>query len=160
MTAPRRGRSLIINVRIEGLQATLRAFRELPKDASNELRDEAGKIAQDMAGWIHDAAVSDSRQSALVADTVKVNRDRVPSVSIGGASRVGTGTGRKKGKAYEVLFGANFGARTYPQFRPWAGKGNDYFVFTQIEAHEREVENRYLDAADRVIARWSTSTAE
>lgn len=153
-------RPLIINVEIEGLQATLRAFRELPKNASDELRDEAGEIAASMAGWIRDAANADSRQSALVANTVKVLRDRVPVVSIGGASRVGTGTGRKKGKAYEILFGANFGSRTYRQFRPWAGKGNDYFVFTQIEAHEREIESRYLDAADRVITKWSTSTAE
>lgn len=158
--APRRtSRPLVINVRIEGLQATLRAFRDLPADASAEMRDEAGKIAADMAEWIAAAARDDSKQSALVADTVKVLRDRVPVVSIGGSSKVGTGSGRRKGRAYEILFGANFGSRTHPQFRPWAGRGNDYFVFSQIEGHEREIEDRYLDAADRVIAKWSAAGA-
>lgn len=143
---------------IEGLSATLRAFRELPNDASAEIRDEAGAIATDMVGWVASGARAESRTAARVAGTAKVLRDRVPAMSIGGASKVGTGTGRQKGRAYQLLFGANFGARTYPQFRRWAGKGNDYFVFRQIEAHEREIESRYLDAADRVIRKWSTST--
>jgi hypothetical protein len=159
--APRRtSRPLVINVTIEGLRPLLRAFRDLPADASAELRDEAGKIAADMVGWISSAARGDSRQAALVAGTAKVLRDRVPAVSIGGASKVGTGTGRNRGRAYQILFGANFGARTYPQFRSWAGKGNDYFIFRNIEAHEREIENRYLDAADRVISKWSQNTTE
>jgi hypothetical protein len=159
--APRRtSRPLIINVQIVGLPATLRAFRELPADASAEIRDEAGKIAGSMVGWVAAGARAESRTAARVAGTAKVLRDRVPAMSIGGASKVGTGTGRRKGKAYQLLFGANFGARTFPQFRAWAGRGNDYFVFTQIEAHEREIEDRYLDAADRVIRKWSTSTAE
>lgn len=159
MTRPTGRRApLVVNVNIDGLRETLRAFRELPKDASAELRDEAGKIAADMAGWISSAARADSRQSALVADTVKVRRDRVPVVEIGGTARVGTGTGRQKARAYQILFGANFGSRSFPQFRQWAGKGRDYFVFSQIEAHENEIEARYLDAADRVITRWSTSS--
>lgn len=153
-----RSRPLVVDVKIDGLRETLRAFRELPKEASVEMRDEAGKIAQDMAGWISSAASADSRQSALLAGTVKVRRDRVPVVEIGGTAKVGTGTGRSKGRAYQILFGANFGSRSFPQFRQWAGKGNDYFVFKNIEAHEREIENRYLDAADRVIAKWSSST--
>jgi hypothetical protein len=154
-----RRRPLVINVKIDGLRPLLRAFRDLPKEASDELRDEAGRIAQDMADWIAAGARGESKQAALVAGTTKVRRDRVPVVEIGGASKVGTGSGRP-GKAYEILFGANFGARSFPQFRSWAGRGNDYFVFSQIEAHEREIENRYLDAADRVIQAWSTSTAE
>lgn len=152
---------LVINVKIDGLLGTLRAFRELPKDASEELRVAAGELAADMVGWIAAGARAESRTAARVAGTAKVNRDRVPSVSIGGSSRVGTGSGRQKGKAYQLLFGANFGSRgAYRQFRPWAGKGNDFFVFKQIEAHEREIESRYLDAADRIIAKWSTAPEE
>lgn len=159
MATPRpRSKPLVVNVKIDGLRETLRAFRDLPKEASAELRDEAGKIAGDMAGWISSAARADSRQSALVADTVKVRRDRVPVVELGGTTRVGTGTGRQKARAYQILFGANFGSRSFPQFRQWAGKGNDYFVFRQIEAHEREIEERYLDAADRILTHWSSST--
>lgn len=159
MTAPAK-RSLVINVKIDGLRETLRAFNALPKDASNELRDEAMAIADDMAGWIRAGALAESRTAARVAGTLKVRRDRVPVVEIGGASKVGTGTGRQKGKAFQLLFGANFGARQYSQFKAWAGRGNDFFVFKQIEGHQSEIERRYYEAVDRVIARWSQSTID
>jgi hypothetical protein len=143
---------LVINVKIDGLRETLRAFRDLPKEASDEARDEAGKIAQDMAAWIS-ASLAENRQASLLIPTVKVARDRVPAVTVGGASRVGS----RRTQAYKVLFGANFGARSFPQFRPWAGKGQDYHIFSQIEAHQDEVEERYLTAMDRVIDKWSNS---
>jgi hypothetical protein len=146
-------RALAIDIKIEGLRETLKAFRDLPKDASAELRTAAGKIAEDMAGWIKSAAALDSPQSALMVPTVKVARDRVPAVTIGGARRVGS----SRAQAYKILLGANFGARSFPQFREWAGKGNDFFVFRNIEAHSAEIEERYLDAADRIIRAWSQS---
>lgn len=151
-------RALVINVQIDGLRETLRAFNKLPKEASEELRLAAMRIADDMAGWVGAGARAESRTAARVAGTIKVRRDRVPVIEIGGASVVGTGSGRRKGKAFQLLFGANFGSRgAYPQFRAWAGKGNDFFVFKQIEGHQREIESRYLDAADRIVTAWSTS---
>jgi hypothetical protein len=152
------GKGLVINVKIEGGRETLRAFRELPKVASDELRDAAGKIADDMVGWVQNLASSTSRQAALVAGTTKRVRDRVPAVSIGGSKRIGTGTGRRKGAAYEILFGANFGSRSHRQFPAWAGVGNDYFVFKSIEAHAHEVEERWLGAADAIGQRWASDT--
>lgn len=146
-------RALQINVEITGLRETLRAFRDLPKDASAELRDEAGKIAQDMVEWIQAAARSDSPQSAALADTVKIARDRVPAVTVGGASKITS----SRAPAYAILFGANFGARTFRQFRAWAGKGQDYFIFSNIDQHAKEIEERWLSAADRVVTAWSHS---
>lgn len=145
--------ALSIGIEIEGLRETLRAFRDLPKDASAELRDEAGKIASDMVDWIRSAALVDSPQSAALAPTVRVTRDRVPAVTVGGTTRI---TSSRK-PAYAILFGANFGARTFPQFREWAGKGQDYFIFKNIDTHAKDIEARWLDAADRVIRAWSTS---
>lgn len=147
-------RQLVINVEISGLRETLRALRDLPKDASAELRDEAGKIAADMVGWIQAAANADTPQSAAVGATAKVARDRVPAVTVGGATKITS----SRAPAYAILFGANFGARSFPQFREWAGKGQDYFIFANIDDHQAEIEERWLSAADRVIAAWSNST--
>jgi hypothetical protein len=144
------GKALVINVKIDGLRETMRAFRGLPKDASAELRDAAGEIADDMVGWIRNAAENDSAQSALMAGTVKVVRDRVPAITVGGSTRVG----RNRAPAYKILFGANFGSRSMRQFRPWAGQGQDYFIFSNIEGHAKEIEARWLDAADKIIDRW------
>lgn len=147
-------RQLTVNIEISGLRETLRAFRDLPKDAAAELRDEAGIIANDMVDWIRSAAMIDSPQSAALAPTVKVARDRVPAVTVGGAARITS----SRAPAYAILFGANFGARSFPQFREWAGAGQDYFIFANIDKHRREIEERWLDAADRVIRAWSSST--
>lgn len=154
------GKGLTINVKIEGGRETLKAFRDLPKEASNELRDAAGLIADDMVGWVQNAAEGTSRQAALVAGTVKRVRDRVPAIVIGGSARVGTGTGRRKGAAYQILFGANFGSRSLRQFPAWAGVGNDYFVFSSINDHAREVEERWLNAADEIGRRWASNTGD
>lgn len=151
-TAPRR-KALQINIQIEGLRETMRAFRDLPKDAKNELRDEAGKIAADMVEWIQAAARADSPQSAALADTAKVVRDRVPALTVGGTAKVTS----SRTPAYTILFGANFGARSYRQFREWAGKGKDYFIFVNIDQHAKEIEERWLSAADRIVAAWSHS---
>lgn len=145
--------SLTINVQIEGLRETMRAFRDLPQEASTELRDASGLIANDMVTWIKNAAMGDSAQSAAVAGTTKAVRDRVPVVQIGGAKKVTS----SKAAAYKILFGANFGSRTLKQFRSWAGVGNDYFIFKNIDQHRGEIEARWLDAADAAIRKWSQS---
>lgn len=146
-------KALVINIKIDGLRETVRAFRDLPKDASAELRDAAGEIADDMVGWIRNAAENDSAQSALMAGTVKVVRDRVPAVTVGGSGKVGS----NRVPAYKILFGANFGSRSLRQFRPWAGQGQDYFIFSNIDTHAKEIEARWLDAADKIIDKWSHS---
>jgi hypothetical protein len=153
-------KGLTISVKIEGGRETLKAFRDLPKEASDELRDAAGLIADDMVGWVQNAAANAGRQAALVGDTVKRVRDRVPAVVIGGSKVVGTGTGRRKAKAFQILFGANFGSRSLKQFPAWAGVGNDYFVFASIEEHASEVEERWLAAADAIGQRWAHDSGD
>ena len=139
------------DVDVRGLRETIAAFRNLPKDASNELRDATQQVSRDVAERISRAARASSRQAALMAKTVKARRDRVPVVQAGGATRVG----RNRNPAYKILFGANFGARYLKQFRPWRAAGTrDYFFFSSVEDMEPEINQRWIATADTVLRRW------
>ena len=146
---------LVISIRLTGARETLAAFRQFPKEASDELRKAAGEIADNMVGWIKAGAAADSRQSRFVAQTTKRMTDRVPVVQVGGTKSITDSQGHRA-PAYKVLFGANFGSSRYPQFRAHRGKGQpDYFIWSNIEGHQAEIDRRWNEAADRTIAKWS-----
>lgn len=144
--AARQRKPLQISIHIDGLDQTLRALRGMPKEASAALRDRAGLIAADMVGWVQARAFTP--QQDRVADTAKVVRDRVPAIQLGGTKRIT----RTRTPAWKILFGANFGARRFPQFLPWAGRGRDYFIWAAVEAHEAQIERRWLEAVDETVA--------
>lgn len=142
---------MAVSMKITGLRETLRAFRDLPKDATRELKDANIGISSDLAGKIADAARASSKQSALVAPTVRARRDRLPVVVAGGNKRVG----RNRVPAYKVLFGANFGASRLKQFRSHRGAGeDDYWFFKTAEDNQPRIEAEWLKAADRVLDQW------
>jgi hypothetical protein len=142
--------ALTVKVRITGLRETLAAFRDLPKVASAELRDAAGRIAETIARSASSRGRVSSKRSALMADTVKVARDRVPAVTVGGSARVGS----RDAPAWALVFGDEFGARSYPQFRDHLGS-RGYWFFTTIEGEEQRISEEWNRAADEIIRRWS-----
>ena len=105
--------ALTVNMPIEGARETLRAFRKLPKEASQELRERSLKLSETLANRARQAARSDSPQAALMAPTIKARRDRLPSIQVGGSKRVG----RNRKPAYKILFGSEFGSNTLRQSR-------------------------------------------
>lgn len=148
-----RNKPLVLPFQVTGSRATLKAFRQLPKDAADELRAASMELASEMAGWIAEAAAGDTAQSALMIGTIKVRRDRIPVVEVGGDAPVG----RHGSPAYAILFGAEFGASQYPQFRPHRGK-QGYFIFPTVEANAAAIGARWMDAADAIIAKWSATS--
>lgn len=141
--------SLTVRVRISGLQETLRAFRELPRDATNELKTRTKLLATTLALQIRAAGLTDSGQSAIVAKTVRANRDRVPVITAGGMARVG----RNRKPAYKVLFGSEFGATSLRQYRPHVGAGS-YWFFKEVEHQGPRIDREWNAIADDVIRRW------
>ena len=101
-----KAKALTVKMHIDGVHQTLAAFRRLPKEASDSLRDHTLDLSKDLARKVAAAARVDSRQSAAVAPTVKALRDRVPAIVAGGMTRVGT----PRVPAYAVIFGSEFGA--------------------------------------------------
>lgn len=152
-------RALTLTLTLSGARETIKRFNGLPKEANENLRQRALKISDKMAVWIRAAALADSKQAAALADTVKARKDRVPYVEVGGSKRV---TRTKGTKAYQLLFGANFGARVYrvPGKVPFfehdhAGAGNDYWIFSTYEAHQGEVDQEWNQAAEDALAWWA-----
>lgn len=150
MAKPRK--SLTMTVRIEGVKETLAKFRQLPKDASDEIRERSMRLAEVLAVKAQAAARSDvSPQAKLVASTIRPRRDRVPVIVAGGSKRVG----RRRSPAWGVLFGAEFGANQYPQFgKPHQGREGS-FLFPVVEENSELVEREWNAAADDVIARFT-----
>ena len=98
---------------IDGLQETLKAFRQLDADlraeANGELRDAADHCASGLVVALVSAASSSATPvAARVARSIKVKRDRIPVVYIGGASKVGTG---KRGHAGALVWGSEQGPK-------------------------------------------------
>lgn len=152
---------ITVRLSITGARETLRAFRDLPKDASKELRDANQAISEDLAGLIAAAARGSDAQSAAVAPTVKARRDRLPTVVAGGKRRATKQRRRSKGQdpttASDILFGSNFGATYLPQFRPHNGGAgsDDYWFFRTVEREEPRIVSEWEDAADRVLREWA-----
>lgn len=141
-------RTLTVTIRITGLRETIRAFKNLPDDASTELRAASLSIAGAVAVDIRQAARTNA-QSGLLAPTVRPARDRVPAVQAGGTRRVGS----NRVPAYKVLFGSEFGAKTLKQFRPFT---DSYWFFRTVEEKQGYIESEWLDAADEILRKWAS----
>ena len=146
-------RALVITMRQEGVRETLTAFRGVPKEANNALRDAAGRIAQRFATTAAAAGAAEGSQAALVAKTVKVGRDRVPVVTAGGTKRLGS----RKAPAWKLLFGAEFGSNRFTQFpRTHTGTEGIWF-FPTIEREAPAIIKEWREAADEVLRAFTKS---
>lgn len=142
-------KELLVTVRIDGLRETLAALSKLPKDANNELRAASLEISKEISAAAKQAGTSEGSQAALVAKTVRRQRDRVPVVVAGGTKKLG----RNKKPAYKLLFGSEFGANRYTQYRPHLGRGS-YWFFKTIEDEQATIAKKWLDAADAIIRKF------
>ena len=143
---------LTIVVEIDGVRETLAAFRDLPKQATDKLRDAAGQIAEDLLPGVRSAARSDlSPQSALVASTAKVRRDRIPVLVAGGTKRLGV----NRAPAYKLLFGSEFGSNRLRQFhKRHQGQEGSWF-FPVVEAEAARISAAWNEAADAIIREFN-----
>lgn len=159
--------TLTINVHIAGVRETLAAFRELPKEANDQLRERSQRLAERIANRVRAAGEAEGAQAALVADTVKARRDRVPVIQVGGTRKLG----RHRAPAYALLFASEFGMnqRTgwygWPKYRQSLGMqyhehtGRDgLWIFPTVEASEGEIGREWRAAADEIVAAFAGVT--
>lgn len=138
---------------LEGLQPMLRAFGTYGKEANAELRKASRKIATTTVVAAKQRGASLPQQAPLVAQSLRVKSDRVPSLIIGGAKRVGT----RRNAAGAFLFGAEFGGRGKPstrQFLPHRGR-TGYFLFPTLRARGHADTVTYLQALDGLGNKWA-----
>ena len=135
-----------LNITIDesGLIPLMRGVGKLEadlKDRTNgRLRDAAGMASTQLVSSLRAAASSSQTpQAALVAQSIKVRRDRLVSVAIGGRQRVGSrGT-----SAGAILWGSEHGGRNFD-----AAIGGSYWIAPAVDKFR-------TGPAERVIPRGS-----
>lgn len=157
--------ALTVRMSITGLRPTLRALKELPKEANDRLREETLKLADTLAVKVRADGMADAApQSKLVATTVKAVRDRVPVVQAGGSTRLG----RHRAPAYGLLFASVFGMnarsgwyakRRYRtshghQYREHLGQ-HAYWFFPVVEAEQSTISAAWRKVADQIVHDFS-----
>jgi len=157
--------TLTVTIRIDGVRETLAAFRRLDKGASAVLRKRTLELSETLADRVRAAGAADTRQTALVAPTVRARRDRVPAIAAGGGKKVGS----KKARAGDLLYGTEFGMNRRTgwyalsrfrgskarQFRPHRGRAS-YWFFKTVEENAPEISAAWRAVADDVLKDWSS----
>lgn len=108
--------------------------KELRADINSRIRNAAWATSDVLAQDLRQASAFGPPQASLVAQTIRVRRDRIPKVAIGGTKRVG----HRRTKAGALLFGSERGG---PKFtRP---PGGNYWIkptvdrFIESKAHRK-----------------------
>jgi len=143
------------NVKIEGLDQTLRAFNKYGKDANRELRQAAGDHVDRIIEMLNTAAANAGKGAALSAGSVKRKSDRVPALTAGGSRKVKSSTG--KVTAGDVFFGFEFGGGARPttqQFPPWLGR-TGYWFWPLLRREMPALRRAYLKTLDELAAKWA-----
>lgn len=148
---------------VDGLNDVLRALRQLPKEASAELRQASQVIAdRHMApAWRNAALNYAGPWGQVIAASVKVKRDRVPAVSIGGNRKAFSGGATPT----MVRFPSDKGrrGRSGPPKRDADGRivggvpeafgaGSDWI--SKVRSYQPQAIKEWAQAVDRVVGKW------
>lgn len=144
------------------LQGLYAAFKRLDADANGRLKTEVASIS----AWTQQGLIMSSysavmpAQAAVVAKTVKFNRDRIPNVSIGGARGQASGGAVAGNLVFGNEFGANptsvngrfpNGGRRFPYRNGNVGN----WIFPALKGMQGEITRRWKAAVDGVLNEWS-----
>lgn len=140
--------ALTVTVHIDGINETLAAFRRLPKEANQSLRDRTLRLSKSIAAAAKaNAAADDGPQTHLLIPTIRAARDRVPVVQAGGGRRVGS----NRAPAWKLLFGSEFGSNEYEQFQRPHGGQQGYWFFPTVEENETQIAAAWQRIADDIL---------
>ena len=137
----------IVEAYVEGLNDVLRAFKALPKEASAELRKSSMEIAdRHMApAWRNAALYYAGPWGQVIADSVKVKRDRVPAVQIGGNRKVLSGGG----SATMVRWPSDTG-NARESFAPFTQTN----WISNVRGYQPAALREWGEAVDRIVGKW------
>ena len=162
--------SITVRPDLADYRGLLKALSLMDKEAQMGLKDNVQSISNWTAQNIKQAAYSLSpmpKQAAIVAETVRAARDRVPTVYVGG------GKGRASGgaNAGQLLFGNEFGGDRnawgnlsafpnggfrFPPRTSREGRGNTgYWIFPTLKAMQPEIKKRWFAAVNDVMDLWA-----
>ena len=137
----------MIDMRVTGLNAVMRALRDFPPEAQAELRDESQRIADNIMAPAYRAAAADVPiWGSILAAGIKAKRDRIPSVNIGY-------------RTPKVSGGANPIMLRWPTDKGMARKSPAPFERTgwisRAAGYKDSAMEAYGDALTRVVTKWN-----
>lgn len=147
-----------------------KAFKTMPKDAQDVLRAETKKLVTILAEEMKAKAASapNPAQAMLLARSIKANRDRVPSITVGGGRKIPVKRNKTAGSPQpmqsDFLFGAEFGVRdggpgTFKQggrkFAHYSGRmgrgSRGYFIFPTLRKNQEKIRTKYLETVYKLL---------
>lgn len=134
---------------VDGLNDVLRAFRRLPKQASNELRTASQTIADRhmVPAWQAAALNYAGPWGTQIAASIRAKRDRIPSVNIGGNRKAFSGGATPT----MVRFPSDAG-RVRDSIPPAFGDGSNWIARTR--AYQPAAIREWSQAVDRIVQKW------
>lgn len=126
---------------LKGLGQVEKSLRD---EANVRLRNAAGKAAEQLAGALRQSAGSSpTPQAAIVADSIRVRRDRLVSVAIGGSKRVGS----RSTSAGAILWGSEHGGVNFQ-----AARGGSYWIQPAVKRYAAGGgQTEYLAAVNEIL---------
>jgi hypothetical protein len=136
-----------VDAYVQGLNDVLRAFKALPDEASKELRQASNVIAAQhmVPAWQNAALYYAGPWGPVIADSVKVRKDRIPAVQIGGNRKVLSGGGT----ATMVRYPSSTG-EAKKSFAPF--ERTEWL--TKTRAYAPAALREWGAAVDRIVAKW------
>jgi len=156
---------------LKDLRGLLKALNKMDDDSKKALKDNVTSISGWAAGAIKMAGYVGSpvpAQTAIVASTVRANKDRIPNITIGGSRGPKASGGANAGI---LLYGNEFGSDRntfgsagnfpnggykFPARTPREGRGNrGYWIFPTLKAMQPEITRRWKAAVGEVYENWT-----
>jgi hypothetical protein len=162
--------SITVRPDLRDYRGLLKALNLMDKEAQYNLKEEVVSISAWTARGIQQAGFAHPvypKQAAIVAQTVRAARDRVPTVYVGG------GKGRVSGgaNAGQLLFGNEFGGDRnafgnanafpnggyrFPARTSREGRGNKgYWIFPTLKGMQPEIKRKWFAAVNKVMDNWA-----
>lgn len=136
------------------------AFKNLDKEANTKLKTDVSAISAWSATKLVAAASGNPypKQAEKVAQTIRANKDRVPSVTIGGTRAKFFGGA----VAGQIVFGSEFGANPtsvngrFPNGgRRFPMPSSGYTIFKTLKEIQPTITSRWQSAVDDVLKNWT-----
>ena len=159
----------VMSLDMSDYRGVLKALSQMDKEAQLQLKDDVHAISK----WTAQGIIYSSygafmpAQAAIVAQTVRANRDRLPNITIGGSK------GRASGgaNAGQLLYGNEFGGKRnaynsqsafpnggyrFPARSPREGRGNKgWWIFPSLVRMQPMIRQRWEEAVNKVMDNWA-----
>ena len=162
----------VMSLDMSDYRGVLKALSQMDKEAQLQLKDDVHAISK----WTAQGIIYSSygafmpAQAAIVAQTVRANRDRLPNITIGGSK------GRASGgaNAGQLLYGNEFGGERnaynsqsafpnggyrFPARSPREGRGNKgWWIFPSLVRMQPMIRQRWEEAVNKVMDNWARTS--